>query len=58
MRKGFIGKCVKITRNYSPFPLGIKEEMMGLKYEPVNGFKLQQERFQLNIRGTLPKKRK
>jgi len=27
--------------------------MIGLKCKPQNGFKLQQERFQLNIRGTL-----
>lgn len=53
MRKDFIAKCVKVTGSYSPFPLGIREEMTGLKYKPQNGFKLQQERFQLNIRGTL-----
>lgn len=49
----FTAKYVKITGSYSPFPLGMREEMMGLKYKPQNGFKLQQERFQLNIRGTL-----
>lgn len=53
MRKDFTFKYTKTTGSYSSFPLGIREEMMSLKYEPQNGFKLQQERFQLNIKGTL-----
>lgn len=56
MRKGFAAQYVKITGSYAPFPLGIREEMMGLKYKAQNRFKLQQERFQLNIRGTLSKR--
>lgn len=55
MREDFTSKYTKTTRSYSRFPLGIREEMMSLKYKPRNGFKLQQKRFQLNIKGTLSK---